>query len=64
MSDQAARVLVVDSEPKVLATVSMLLRQEGHRVETAARLESVLREPAGEGPTSSSPSSARERWIC
>ena len=32
MPDRAARVLVVDSEPKVLGTVSSLLRQEGHEV--------------------------------
>ncbi len=50
MPDQTARVLVVDSEPKVLATVSTLLRQEGHQVETADRLQSVLRDQAGAGP--------------
>jgi signal transduction histidine kinase len=46
MPEQAARVLVVDSEPKVLATVSSLLRQEGYEVETADRLGAALREHA------------------
>ena len=50
MPERAARVLVVDSEPKVLATVSSLLRQEGHQVATAEALGKALRDRAGEAP--------------
>jgi signal transduction histidine kinase len=50
MPERAARVLVVDSEPKVLATVSALLRQEGHQVETAEALRAALRDRAGDAP--------------
>jgi signal transduction histidine kinase len=50
MPEQAARVLVVDSEPKVLATVKSLLRQEGHRVETAETLGAALRTHASNPP--------------
>jgi signal transduction histidine kinase len=50
MPERAARVLVVDSEPKVLATVSSLLRQEGHQVETADALGAALRDRRGDAP--------------
>jgi signal transduction histidine kinase len=50
MPERAARVLVVDSEPKVLGTVSSLLRQEGHRVETAHLLADALRDHAAHPP--------------
>jgi signal transduction histidine kinase len=50
MADRAARVLVVDSEPKVLGTVSSLLRQEGHDVETADTLDQGLHDLAERPP--------------
>ena len=50
MPERAARVLVVDSEPKVLATVSSLLRQEGYQVATAEALAPALRDRAGDPP--------------
>ncbi|HKI31438.1 MAG TPA: response regulator [Gemmataceae bacterium] len=50
MPERAARVLVVDSEPKVLGTVSSLLRQEGHQVETAKALGAALRDCAANPP--------------
>jgi signal transduction histidine kinase len=46
MPQGAARVLVVDSEPKVRATVSALLSQEGYHVETAEVLRAALRDRA------------------
>jgi signal transduction histidine kinase len=50
MPQRAAHVLVVDSEPKVLQTVSSLLRQEGHRVATATALGPALHERANDAP--------------
>jgi signal transduction histidine kinase len=40
--DETPRVLVVDSEPKVVQTVATLLRQEGYEVDTGLDLASAL----------------------
>ncbi len=50
MPKRIARVLVVDSEPKVLHTVSSLLRQEGHQVDTAETLAAALKTHATNAP--------------
>jgi signal transduction histidine kinase len=50
MPEHTARVLVVDGEPKVRETVSSLLRQEGHRIETAETLRAALRHHAAGPP--------------
>jgi signal transduction histidine kinase len=50
MRERAARVLVVDSEPKVRDTVATLLRQEGHQIETAEALRPALRAYADNPP--------------
>lgn len=44
------RVLVVDDEPFIRTTVSMMLSLEGHQVETAADGEDGLRLAAGQLP--------------
>jgi signal transduction histidine kinase len=50
MPERAARVLVVDSEPKVRETVSSLLRQEGYEIDTAETLRAALRDRADNEP--------------
>jgi signal transduction histidine kinase len=50
MPERAARVLVVDGEPKVRETVSSLLRQEGYGILTADGLRAALRDHAGDEP--------------
>ncbi len=50
MPERGARVLVVDSEPRALGTVSSLLRQEGYKVETANTLGTALRAHAAKPP--------------
>ncbi len=44
MPKRAARLLVVDGEPKVRETVSSLLRPEGYEIETAESLAVALRD--------------------
>jgi signal transduction histidine kinase len=50
MPERAARVLVVDGEPKVRETVSSVLRQEGYEIDTAEALRVALRERADDEP--------------
>ena len=50
MPQEAARVVVVDSEPKVRETVSALLRQEGHQVVTADTLTAALQADGKSAP--------------
>jgi signal transduction histidine kinase len=50
MPERAARVLVVDGEPKVRETVSSVLRQEGYEIDTARALRAALRDRADDEP--------------
>ncbi len=50
MPERAARVLVVDGEPKVRETVSSLLRQEGYEIDTAEALRAALRDGRADEP--------------
>jgi len=57
MPDAKAKVLVVDDEPLVRTTMSLVLAEIGYRVRSADNGFSALREIRQEIPTSFSPTS-------